>query len=110
MPWEFTITRLLELTGSRASGLTSIMMFLQALCPNNKKEIINMDKMISTTEQTSNYDSLEKMSTKELLVNMNNEDKKVPQAVEKAIPQIVKLVDVVVEKMKEGGRLFYIGA
>lgn len=66
--------------------------------------------MISTTEQTSNYDSLEKMSTKELLVNMNNEDKKVPLAVEKAIPQIEKLVDVVVEKMKDGGRLFYIGA
>lgn len=69
-----------------------------------------MDNTKPTTEQTSNYDSLEKMSTKELLTNMNKEDRLVPGAVEKAIPQIESLVDVVVEKMKQGGRLFYIGS
>lgn len=50
------------------------------------------------------------MTTRELLVNINNEDKKVPLAVEAAIPQIEKLVDAVVDKMLSGGRLFYLGA
>ncbi|WP_372755197.1 N-acetylmuramic acid 6-phosphate etherase [Mariniflexile sp.] len=63
-----------------------------------------------TTEQDSNYNHLEKMSVSELLTNINNEDKLVPQAVEKAIPQIETLVSVIVNKLKEGGRLFYIGA
>ena len=62
------------------------------------------------TESTSNYRHLEKMSIKELLTNMNKEDQTVPQAVAKAIPQIEPLVAAVVEKMKKGGRLFYIGA
>lgn len=63
-----------------------------------------------TTEQDSNYDQLENMSVAELLTNINSEDKTVPFAVEKAIPQIEKLVDQIVFKLKEGGRLFYIGA
>lgn len=50
------------------------------------------------------------MSVHELLVNMNNEDKTVPNAVEKVIPQIEQLVEEVVKKMQGGGRLFYIGA
>lgn len=63
-----------------------------------------------TTEQSSKYEHLEKMSVSELLTNINNEDKTVPLAVEKALPQIELLVSKVVEKMKLGGRLFYIGA
>ncbi|WP_027124880.1 N-acetylmuramic acid 6-phosphate etherase [Gelidibacter mesophilus] len=63
-----------------------------------------------TTEQASDYNDLEKMDTCELLLNMNTEDKTVPKALEKAIPQIQKLVDAVYSKMKDGGRLFYIGA
>jgi len=63
-----------------------------------------------TTEQSSKYEHLEKMSVTELLSNINNEDKTVPLAVEKALPQIELLVSKVVEKMKLGGRLFYIGA
>jgi N-acetylmuramic acid 6-phosphate etherase len=63
-----------------------------------------------TTEQTSHYEHLEKMSVNELLSNINNEDKTVPFAVEKALPQIETLVTKIVEKMKLGGRLFYIGA
>ena len=63
-----------------------------------------------TTEQDSNYNHLEKMTVKDLLVNINQEDKTVPQAVEKVIPEIEQLVIQIVEKLKIGGRLFYIGA
>jgi N-acetylmuramic acid 6-phosphate etherase len=66
--------------------------------------------MLSTTESTSRYDHLEQMSVRELLTNINNEDKTVPYAVEKAIPQIEALVTQIVDRMKQGGRLFYIGA
>jgi len=66
--------------------------------------------MNKTTEADSYYNNLETMSVQELLMNMNKEDKSVPLAVEKAIPQIEKLVEVIVEKMKLGGRLFYMGA
>ena len=63
-----------------------------------------------TTEQSSKYEHLEQMSIADLLTNMNNEDKTVPLAVEKALPQIEALVTQIVSKMKDGGRLFYIGA
>jgi N-acetylmuramic acid 6-phosphate etherase len=66
--------------------------------------------MNKTTEADSYYNNLESMSVQELLKNMNQEDKSVPLAVEKAIPQIEKLVEVIVDKMREGGRLFYLGA
>ncbi|WP_181307905.1 N-acetylmuramic acid 6-phosphate etherase [Rufibacter sp. XAAS-G3-1] len=65
---------------------------------------------MSTTETASHYNHLEKMSVQELLTNINKEDKTVPLAVEKAIPQLEKLVEATVAKMKAGGRLFYIGA
>tara|TARA_R110002049_G_scaffold308770_1_gene514004 strand:+ start:19680 stop:20495 length:816 start_codon:yes stop_codon:yes gene_type:complete len=63
-----------------------------------------------TTEHDSYYDHLEKMSVKDLLSSINKEDKTVPNAVEKALPQIEKLVNQIVTKLKQGGRLFYIGA
>ena len=63
-----------------------------------------------TTEQSSKYEHLEKMSVSELLSNINQEDKTVPFVVEKALPQIEILVTQIVAKMKLGGRLFYIGA
>ncbi|PRY11698.1 N-acetylmuramic acid 6-phosphate etherase [Pontibacter ummariensis] len=62
------------------------------------------------TEKESNYQDLDKMSVREILENINKEDKTVPLAVEKAMPQIEQLATVVAEKMKAGGRLFYIGA
>jgi N-acetylmuramic acid 6-phosphate etherase len=65
---------------------------------------------IKTTEQSSNYQHLEKMSVKELLFNINTEDKTVPFAVENALPQIEALVEQIIAKMKNDGRLFYIGA
>ncbi len=65
---------------------------------------------MKTTEADSYYDNLEQMSVNELLSNMNKEDQTVPIAVSKAIPAIEALVNQVVEKMKSGGRLFYLGA
>jgi len=62
------------------------------------------------TEQASEYRHLEKMSVKEILTNINTEDKKVPDAIEKAMPQIEALIQVTYDKMLMGGRLFYIGA
>ncbi|MBT3418232.1 MAG: N-acetylmuramic acid 6-phosphate etherase [Flavobacteriales bacterium] len=66
--------------------------------------------MKKTTESDSNYDSLEGMTTSDLLKNINKEDKTVAHSIEKQIPQIEKLVNAIVPKMKNGGRLFYIGA
>ena len=62
------------------------------------------------TEQESKYRHLEKMEIRDLLVNINTEDKTVPDAVGKVIPQVEKLVEVVSDKMLMGGRMFYIGA
>ena len=64
----------------------------------------------NTTEKDSYYRDLDKMSIHELLTNINKEDKTVPHVVEKAIPQIEQLVEVAVDRMQKGGRLFYIGA
>jgi len=66
--------------------------------------------MIRATEKTSHYSHLEKMSTAQLLLNINKEDTTVPRIIKKSIPQIEKLVTVIAKKMKAGGRLFYIGA
>ncbi len=63
-----------------------------------------------TTESNSKYDHLEKMSTKKLLSNINSEDQTVPLAIKKVLPKIQKLVDAAFKRMKNGGRLFYIGA
>jgi len=67
-------------------------------------------KFIKTTEQDSKYKDLEKMSVIELLTNINTEDKTVPSAVEKAIPQIEQLTLQILKALQNGGRLFYIGA
>ncbi|MFM2393552.1 MAG: hypothetical protein RLZZ546_1534, partial [Bacteroidota bacterium] len=67
-------------------------------------------EFIKTTEQESHYNHLDKKSTSEILHDINREDQSVAIAVQKSIPQIEKVVDEVYNKMKEGGRLFYIGA
>lgn len=67
-------------------------------------------KFEKTTEHPSKYNHLEKMSVTDILININNEDKTVPFAVEKAIPQIEILVTEIVLKLQNGGRLFYIGS
>lgn len=65
---------------------------------------------VKVSEQPSLYNNLEKKSVLEILTDINNEDKKVALAVEKAIPQIEKLVTEIVSRMKRGGRIFYMGA
>lgn len=65
---------------------------------------------VKISEQSSLYNDLEKKSVSELLHDINTEDKKVALAVEKAIPQIEKLVTEIVARMKRGGRIFYMGA
>ena len=69
-----------------------------------------MEEFIRITEQPSKYRHLEQMSIQEILTHINNEDKTVPAAIEKVLPQINKLVDAVTLRMLDGGRLFYIGA
>ncbi|MBX3240880.1 MAG: N-acetylmuramic acid 6-phosphate etherase [Chitinophagaceae bacterium] len=66
--------------------------------------------MTRITEQPSHYRHLEKMSLEELTANINNEDKKVAVAIEKALPQLNILIKTIVEKLSAGGRMFYLGA
>ena len=65
---------------------------------------------IKISEQPSNYDHLEEKSVREILEDINTEDQKVALAVQKAIPQIERLVTQIVPRMKQGGRIFYMGA
>ena len=65
---------------------------------------------MKVTEQSSNYSNLDKMTTRELLEGMNREDRHVPEVVAGCIPQIEKLVDGIVPRVKRGGRVFYVGA
>ena len=67
-------------------------------------------EFIKITEQNSLHDNLDKKSVNELLSEMNEEDLKVPLAVSKALPEIEELVEKIVERMKLGGRIFYLGA
>lgn len=62
------------------------------------------------TEEASLYNNLEHKSVEELLQDINTEDQKVALAVQKTIPQIAKLVKLIVPRMKQGGRIFYMGA
>ncbi len=77
---------------------------------STSKNRIEKMTFTKTTEQASKYDHLDQMSLSNLLVNINREDKTVPLAVEKALPQIENLVTKIVEQLKQGGKLFYIGA
>ncbi|MBQ7204911.1 MAG: N-acetylmuramic acid 6-phosphate etherase [Muribaculaceae bacterium] len=65
---------------------------------------------VKISEQPSLYDDLEKKSVHELLTEINQEDHKVADAVQQAIPEIERLVTGIVERMKKGGRIFYMGA
>ena len=62
------------------------------------------------TEQPSLYNDLENQSVAQLLKDINTEDQKVALAVEKVIPQIERLVSLIIPRIQRGGRLFYLGA
>lgn len=66
--------------------------------------------MTRITEQPSNHKNLEKKNVEELTILINQEDKTVPLAVEKALPAIQDLIKTIVAKLHEGGRMFYLGA
>jgi N-acetylmuramic acid 6-phosphate etherase len=95
------------MTGSATRKIFSA--YFRMLLQTDNFLILNMD-FYKTTEEDSHYASLEQMSVDELLTNINTEDKTVPLAVEKALPQLKVLVEMVIEHLKKGGRLFYIGA
>jgi len=65
---------------------------------------------MTTTEASSKFDNLDKMSVVEILKNINQEDTLIPAAVAAQIPKIESLIIEIVIRMKKGGRLFYIGA
>lgn len=69
-----------------------------------------MSSFIRISEQDSLYSDLEKMSVLDILKGINDEDKKIALAVEKNIPVIDELVNLIIPKMKKGGRVFYLGA
>ncbi|MBW8243168.1 N-acetylmuramic acid 6-phosphate etherase [Muricauda oceani] len=69
-----------------------------------------VEKHIKITEEPSHYDGLDKMDTLDIVTNINNEDKKVADAVQMVLPQVAKVVDEAAERFEKGGRLFYIGA
>jgi N-acetylmuramic acid 6-phosphate etherase len=69
-----------------------------------------MSDQTRLTEQASLHNDLEKKSTRELLEGINQEDRKVADAVQRAIPAIVPLVDSIADRLMAGGRLFYLGA
>jgi len=66
--------------------------------------------MVSITESSSVFQHLDQMSVNELLTGMNQEDAKVPLTVNALIPQMEKLIDLILERMPSGGRVFYLGA
>lgn len=69
-----------------------------------------MAKDNNITEAESHYNNIDKMSTREILEHINDEDSKIVPVVRSVIPQVEKLVEKVAARMKKGGRLFYIGA
>lgn len=79
----------------------------RAITTRDMRSKNNMDKRI--TEQPSHYDHLEQMSVEQLTADINNENMTVPAAIEKALPAINRLIEAVEHKLKNGGRLFYVG-
>jgi len=71
---------------------------------------VKKNSFVKVTEQNSLHENLDKKSVHDLLHEMNQEDLKVPLAVATALPQIEELVEKIVERMKRGGRIFYMGA
>ncbi len=65
--------------------------------------------MLRMTEQPSMFDHLEKMTVDELVKHINDEDKTVPFAIEKVLPQISKMISAIESQLRNGGRMFYMG-
>lgn len=61
------------------------------------------------TEQSSHYDHLEQMTVEQITEGINNENMSVAAAVGKALPCLNRLIEAIEQRMREGGRLFYVG-
>ena len=75
-----------------------------------ESELFKQISNLETEQKNSASENLDLMTTREIIELINNEDKTVPFAVEKVIPEIEKAVDLIYKQFKNGGRLFYIGA
>ncbi|NNE29175.1 MAG: N-acetylmuramic acid 6-phosphate etherase [Saprospiraceae bacterium] len=62
------------------------------------------------TEQDSNYNNLEEMSTLDILMGINKEDQTIAEEIQKIIPKIEALVEAMIPRFLDGGRIFYLGA
>ncbi|MCD2257313.1 N-acetylmuramic acid 6-phosphate etherase [Agrilactobacillus fermenti] len=71
--------------------------------------MINLGKLTTETRNQATM-NLDKMTTMDILTLMNQEDQKVPQHVQKALPQINAAVTAITDSFQRSGRLFYIGA
>jgi N-acetylmuramic acid 6-phosphate etherase len=71
---------------------------------------VSMLENLLTEQRNPDSDKIDTLPTADILRIINTEDQKVADAVAAAIPQITKAVDVIVERLRSGGRLFYIGA
>ncbi|MGL5933129.1 MAG: N-acetylmuramic acid 6-phosphate etherase [Cetobacterium sp.] len=74
-----------------------------------EKDRLNL-KSLTTESRNQNTLDIDRVSTIEMVKKINDEDKKVAEAVEKELPQIAEAIDGIVERLKKGGRLIYIGA
>ncbi|WP_416198245.1 MAG: N-acetylmuramic acid-6-phosphate etherase [Sporanaerobacter sp.] len=71
--------------------------------------MINLEELV-TEGINKNTSNIDRVSTVEMVKMINDEDKKIAYAVEKEIPNIAKAIDIIAEKLSDGGRLIYIGA
>ena len=71
--------------------------------------MIQLNKL-TTERRNPNTSHIDELSTLDMVTAINREDKQVPLAVEKVLPQIAQAIDLITNKLKNGGRLFYIGA
>lgn len=69
-----------------------------------------MEEQLPHTERPGKHENVDQLSIAGFLTCMNDEDRSVPQTVASVIPKIVPLVEAISERMKQGGRLFYLGA
>ncbi len=77
---------------------------------SSDKELFDEISKLATEQRNPNSADIDSKSTEEILRIINEEDKKVPLAVEKEIPYIAQAVEIVVQAFKNGGRLIYVGA
>jgi glucosamine kinase len=75
----------------------------------NQSLLQQLDSMVSE-ERNPNTMHIDLMSTKDILVAMNQEDRNVPLAIEQCVEPISQAVEHIVDAFKRGGRLVYIGA